>query len=791
MGADATTDPKFEIGHVLFIDIVGYSKLLIGEQSELVRELKEVVATSEQVRVAEEQGRLVSLPTGDGVALVFRDSAEAPAQCALEIAHVAKKYPKLRLRMGIHSGPVNMVTDLNNRANVAGAGINLAQRIMDCGDAGHILVSKHIAEDLEHYARWRPYLHELGECEVKHGARVSLVNLYGDSIGNADVPEKIRQAKREQARARRVGRKRILVATSIVAAAVLGVGYWVFHQRRANDFGTIPVKSIAVLPFQNLSPDPQNAFFADGVQDEILTDLARIADLKVISRTSVMQYKPGIARNARAIGEALGVANLLEGSVQREGGKVRVIAQLIDARNDTHVWAQTYDRDLADIFAIQTEIATKIVDQLQAKISLSEKHALDKPATTDLAAYDLYLRALALYADTTDTVHAKVKLPKAAELLDEASARDPQFLAAFCLLAKIHTTIYWQGFDHTPARLDRANAAVQAALRLQPESGEAHLALADYYYRAFRDYDKALVDLTFARRSLPNNPDVYAYSGYIKRRQGQWVEATRDLERAVELDPRNYLILQQLAITYQAQRRYKEQAATYDRALSIIPGDPITRMARAAVALDAYADVRPMQEMFARIVAEDPSVISDIADVFSTMCERNEAAVLQALEHTPPEGTLLNGFMCPRAYWEGAVALWRKDFAKARQAFQAARAEVEQALAKQPDFPAALSVLGMIDAGLGRKEEAIREGKRACDLMPITKDALDGSAFEVNLAQIYAWLGEKDLAIEQIEKVERSPNYLTYGFLKLHPFWDPLRGDTRFEKLVASLAPKD
>src|SRR5436309_4172681 len=231
MSADFTIDPKFEIGHVLFIDIVGYSKLLIGEQSELVRELKEVVAASEQVRVAEEQGKLVSLPTGDGVALVFRDSAEAPAHCALEIAHAVKKYPKLRLRMGIHSGPVNMVTDVSNRANLTGAGINLAQRIMDCGDAGHILVSKHVAEDLEDYARWRPYLHELGECEVKHGARISLVNLYGDSIGNADVPGKIRQAKREQARASRDGRKPILVATFIVAAAVLGIGYWVFHQR--------------------------------------------------------------------------------------------------------------------------------------------------------------------------------------------------------------------------------------------------------------------------------------------------------------------------------------------------------------------------------------------------------------------------------------------------------------------------------------------------------------------------------------------------------------------------------
>src|SRR5438876_2658955 len=440
MSPDTSPEVKLEIGHVLFIDVVGYSQLLITQQSEHLETLRKIVRGTAQFQAAEAQGKLLRLPTGDGGAIVFRTTPEVPVLCALEISKELKKHPELRVRMGIHSGPVNAITDLNEQANIAGAGINIAQRVMDCGDAGHILVSKHVAEDLEHYARWRPYLHELGEYEVKHGGRISLVNLYGDSIGNAHVPEKIRQAKREQARASRDGRKPILVATFIVAAALLGIGYWVFHQRRANDLATIPVKSIAVLPFQNLSPDPQNAFFADGVPDEILTDLARIADLKVISRTSVMQYKAGIARNARAIAQALGVANLLEGSVQREGGKVRVNAQLIDARNDTHVWAQTYDRDLADIFAIQTEIATKIVDQLRAKISPSEKHALDKPATTDLAAYDLYLRALALYADTTDTVHAKVKLPKAAELLDEASARDPQLLAAFCLLAKIHTT---------------------------------------------------------------------------------------------------------------------------------------------------------------------------------------------------------------------------------------------------------------------------------------------------------------------------------------------------------------
>src|SRR5213082_1973375 len=420
-------DVKFEIGHVLFIDIVGYSKLLIHEQLEYLEKLREVARATETFRMAQREGKLMRLPTGDGGELVFGTSPEAPVKCAMEIARELKKHPELRVRMGIHSGPVKGVTDLSEQGNIAGAGINTAQRVMDCGDAGHILVSKHVAEDLEHYARWQSYLHELGECEVKHGARISLVNLYGDSVGNADVPEKIKQARREQARASRDGRKRILVATSIVAAAVLGIGYWVFHQRRANDFATIPVKSIAVLPFQNLSPDPQNAFFADGVQDEILTDLARIADLKVISRTSVMQYKAGIARNARAIAQALGVANLLEGSVQREGGKVRVNAQLIDARNDTHVWAQTYDRDLADIFVIQSDIGKAIADELQVKLSPGEKAAIEKRPTYDVFAYDLYTRAKELVVDLTDPVASQQNLARAVMLLEEAVARDQHF----------------------------------------------------------------------------------------------------------------------------------------------------------------------------------------------------------------------------------------------------------------------------------------------------------------------------------------------------------------------------
>jgi len=388
---EVTPDPKFEIGHILFIDIVGYSKLLIEEQTEIVCQLKEIVGGCERFRLAERQGTLLSLPTGDGMALIFRDSPEDPAQCALEIAQALKSHPQLQLRMGIHSGPVNLVTDVNDRTNVAGAGINMAQRVMDCGDAGHILLSKHVAEDLENYRRWRPYLHSLGECEIKHGARISLVNLCSDKIGNPETPEKLERVNRERTIAARQRRKGILLVTSILAAAVLGISYWIFRhhleQKGTIQSLAIPLKSIAVLPFENLSTNVENAYFADGVQDEILTNLARIADLKVISRTSVTPYKAGSTRNARAIGQALGVAHLLEGSVQRAAGKVRINAQLIDARNDTHLWAQTYDRDLADVFAIQTEIAKAIADQLRVQLSPKEKSELGRRPTSNDEAF--------------------------------------------------------------------------------------------------------------------------------------------------------------------------------------------------------------------------------------------------------------------------------------------------------------------------------------------------------------------------------------------------------------------
>src|SRR5437667_4058822 len=360
----STGDTRLEIGHVLFIDVVGYSKLLVKQQSELLSELNEVVSGTNEFQQADSAGKLIRLPTGDGMALVFRTNTEAPVQCAVEIARALKSHPAIQLRMGIHSGPVNEVVDVNQRANIAGAGINMAQRVMDCGDAGHILLSKHVAEDLEQDDRWRPLLHDLGTCEVKHGARVGVTNLYSDEVGNPQLPKKFQTLQKHRSHVRWAE-----VAIALVVLAAIVAAFLFVLRKPTRSVLNVAEKSIAVLPFENLSEEKANAFFTDGVQDEILTHLARIADLKVISRTSVMQYKTGLQRNLREIGQQLGVAHLLEGSVPRAANKVRVNAQLIDARTDAHLWAQTYDRDLADVFAIQSEIAKAIADQLQAKLS--------------------------------------------------------------------------------------------------------------------------------------------------------------------------------------------------------------------------------------------------------------------------------------------------------------------------------------------------------------------------------------------------------------------------------------
>ena len=595
----------------------------------------------------------------------------------------------------------------------------------------------------------------------------------------------------EQSITRGTGRKLDFL---VIGVLLMVIGLLVFQRYHAKDLDAQPgleEKSIAVLPFENLSDEKQNAYFADGVQDEILTDLAKVAHLKVISRTSVMQYRSVAQRNLREIGQQLEVAHVLEGTVQRALNRVRVNAQLVDARTGRQLWAERYDRPLDDVFAIQSEIAEAIATQLQAELSPSEKAAIEKPPTSDLDAFDLFLRAQNLYADTADQIQAREKLPQAAHLLDAAVGRDAGFTGAWCLLARVHGDIYWQGFDHTPARLDLVTAALQSALRLQPAGGEVHLALASYYYHGFRDYKRARSELARARLTLPNNAEVFEYTGYIDRRESRWEEATHNLRHALQLDPRNVGTVQQLALACEIQHRYADQARMCERALSIVPGDPYMLMTQAQIAFAERADIKPFQTTLAMLIAKDPKLAPDVDDPDHALCERTPEAAARALKNYPRDGVGNNGVNYPLAYWEGVVARCQGDTSKAQAAFAAARNEVEKIVEQQPDFAAALSFLGMIDAGLGRKEEALREGLRACELLPISKDSIDGAAFAVNLALIYVWTGEQDRAIDQIAAVERVPNYLSYGVLKLHPYWDSLRGDARFEKIVASLAPKE
>src|SRR5437016_292659 len=781
------SEVKFEIGHVLFIDIVGYSKLLINEQSDQIQKLKEIVRGTEQFRLAEAEGKLLRLPTGDGGALVFRTSPEAPVLCAMEISKALKSHPELHMRMGVHSGPVNEISDLNEQANIAGAGINVAQRVMDCGDAGHILLSKHVADDLEQYPRWRAYLHDLGECEVKHGVRIGLANLYDSEVGNPQLPKKFQALQKHHAHVRWATVAIGLLVVAALAATVLSF----LRKGPARSLATAVEKSIAVLPFENLSEEKQNEYFADGVQDQILTDLSQIADLKVISRTSVMQYRSGAPRNLREIGQQLGVARVVEGSVQRAANKIRVNAQLIDARNDAHLWAQTYDRDLADVFAIQSEIAKAIADQLQAKLSPSEKTAIERKPTADVTAFDLYSRAKTLNLTATFTAFSRPNLLQAIDLLNQALARDPSFFQAYCQLAFAHDQLYFLGSDHTPARLALAEAAIQGALRLRPDAGETHLARAENLYRGYLDYDGARAELDVARRTLPNDPRIFELTGYIERRQGRQEEALRNLERALQLDPRNSLTLVQISLTYEILRRYSEMANALDRVLAIKPDDVETKGGRALIELNWKADTRPLHQMIDAVRTQDPASVQILADLWFTcaIAERDPVAAENAVMALGENGFNNDSVSLSAPLLRGVIARMLKDEEQARAAFTQARTEQEKIVQSQPNYGLALCVLGVIDAGLGRKEEALREGRRAVELLPVEKDSVNGAHMIEYFAMIAAWVGEKDLACEQLTLATHLPGSLSYGQLKLLPFWDPLRSDPCFEKIVASLAP--
>jgi serine/threonine protein kinase/tetratricopeptide (TPR) repeat protein len=551
-----------------------------------------------------------------------------------------------------------------------------------------------------------------------------------------------------------------------------------------------PEKGIAVLPFENLTNDRENAFFVDGIQDDVLTKLAKIADLKVISRTSVMEYRG--KRNVRQIGEALHVSHVLEGSVRKSGTWLHINAQLIDTRTDTHLWAEQYDRDLKDLFVIQSEVAQKVAEKLHAKISVAEKLAIERPPTTDLTAFDLYARAKDLLLMTSLSSDAKTKLLQAADLLNQVVTRDPSFFGAYCQLAYTHDQLYFLGHDHTPARLALAEAAIQAAFRLRSDAGEAHLARAGNLYRGYLDYNGALAELEVARQTLPNDPQVFELKGYIHRRQGRWEESTRNLERAVDLDPRNFLTLQQIAISYQVLRRYAGAESVLDRVLVIEPNDVGTKKERAAVEFEWKGNSEPMRRLIDSIRASDPAALRSIADTWLTcaLAERDAAAAkeaLVALGEAPfnDDVVQLNGL-----FVQGVIARMKNEDAQARAAFTAARVQQQKIVEAQSNYGPALCVLGLIDAALGRKEEALREGRLAVELLPVEKDAINGPHMIEYLAMIAAWAGDKDLACEQLATVVRRPSDFGYGELKLLPFWDPLRGDPCFERIVASLAPK-
>jgi TolB-like protein/Flp pilus assembly protein TadD len=579
-----------------------------------------------------------------------------------------------------------------------------------------------------------------------------------------------------------------MAALLLMLGSTIGVMIW------NGEMAAPPAASgIAVLPFESLSSDKENSFFADGVYDGVSTKLAKVANLKVISHNSVAKYRG--ARNTQEIGRALNVAYVLEGSVRREAGRIHLNAQLIDTRTDAHVWAQEYDRDLNDVFTLQSEIAQKIADQLGAEVSSVAKAAIAEPPTTDLVAYDAYLRGKDLINGISFSTRAKEDLIQSVQLLDQAVARDPFFFDAYCQLVGAHDRIYFLGFDHTDARLKLSETALQAARRLHPESGETHLALAQHLYWAYQDYERAKQELATARQTLPNESRIPLLSGYIDRRQGHWETSLEEMKQALELDPRNFSILQQISITYQALHRYKEMAATLDSALVIAPKDVPSRIQRAWVDLESRADPKPLHTTIETILAEDPNAGPVLVNqwLWLALRERDSIAAQRALSAMPVDGggCYDENIPFPNGWCEGLAASFRGDGAAAHAAFSNARKELEQTVRDQPDYAAALCALGVVDAALGNKQDAIREGKRAVELMPVSKSAIEGAMLIEYLAVIYGWTGDKDHAIERLAEATKLPGgTLSYGNLRLNPLWDPLRGDPRFEAIVGSLAPK-
>jgi TolB-like protein/Tfp pilus assembly protein PilF/class 3 adenylate cyclase len=782
---------QLEIAHVLFIDIVGYSKLSISGQHAAIEELNQIVRGTEQFQRAGAASRLIRIPTGDGMALVFYTSPEAPAQCAVEISRALKEHPRLQLRMGIHSGPVSGVVDVNEQANLAGAGLNIAQRVMDCGDAGHILLSKHVAEDLEEYERWRPLLHDLGSCEVKHGARVSVVNLYDDRFGNAKLPRKFETLQKRRMRLRWAA-----TAAALLAVAAIVAGIVMFSRYRVRSTPAVPEKSIAVLPFENRSRDPDNAYFADGIQDEILTRLSKIADLRVISRTSTQHYKSA-PQNLPEIARQLGVAHILEGSVQKSGDAVRVNVQLIKASNDSHLWADTFDRKLTDILSVESEVAKAIADQLRAKLTGREEEVIAAKPTDNPEAYDAYLRGLAYSVKTLDTPANALGAQK---YLREALRLDPKFALAWALLSSVDARGYiTQNLQPTVALREEARQAAETALALDPNLGEALLAKGYYHYACLKDYDTAANYFERARQSLPNSSQIPESLAFVASRQGQWDKAESFFNEAERLDPRNVKLLTQHALSYITLRRFPEAVRKLDQILDIAPDDLEILVLKAGVA-QARGDLPRASALLAPLHpnADDTNTLE--TQVYQAILERRPAQIIPRLKEILAKPDPALGFVNGELrFWLGWALEVAGDHAAAQESWRQARIELEPFLKEQPDNYALIGDLALTNMGLGDKAAALALVERAIAANPIEKDAVDGPEPIEILARVAAHVGESDRAIAALRKLLSIPYEgplasgvpLTPALLQLDPMFDPLRNDPRFQKLVASPAPND
>jgi TolB-like protein/class 3 adenylate cyclase/cytochrome c-type biogenesis protein CcmH/NrfG len=796
MSAERKPDLHLEIAHVLFMDVVGFSKLLINDQSEILEQLNQLVRETPHFREAEAAGKLIRLSTGDGMALVFSNSLEAPVECALEISKTLKRHPEIQLRMGVHSGPVSKVSDVNDRSNVTGAGINMAQRVMDCGDAGHILVSRHVAEDLEHYARWQPLLHDLGECEVKHGVRVHVFNLYTDEVGNRGVPAKLKRIVQEPAEAAAVtsaggsarSKHGLIAATLVlVTALALGLVFWVASHRAAPKSTSTSQKSIAVMPFANLSEDKANAYFVEGIQEEILTRLAKIADLKVISRTSTQRYKSA-PENLSEIAKQLGVANILEGSVQKAADQVRVNVQLIQAASDSHLWADTYDRKLTDIFGVESEVAKAIADALRAKLTGGEQQALAVKPTNNSEAYDAYLRGLALEARTTASIDDSEKV---VGFYERAVQLDPAFAVAWARLSRANAHVYFGGLDRTATRRDAAQRALNSAQRLQPNSPETLLAQAYYQYWVLRDYELAKATFDRVRELLPGSSDVPAALALIARRQGQWDQSVAYWEQTLTLDPRNIEWLGLAAETYAMLRQFPAALKTYDRVLDIIPNAPDIVASEAKI-YQAQGNLEQAGKLLAGVNAQTPSFNAFLTKTNQLFLERHCDEAIRWIHTRLTESRDLPDFERLAAQMFLAFAQQCVgDSTGARATAQQLLPALDTLSKKDPDNALFALVLSLIHGVLGEKDVAIKEAERAITLLPSGEDAVEGPGYEENLASVEAMVGDKNRAIPRLPRLLEIPytNCLTPALLRLDPKWDPLRSDPAFQKLCEEKQP--